>query len=144
MLQQGAVGIVLVLRNGTRSGAIALTLPRYYLRVLPECNTNSGPSEGKKIRKYRVITYLPADFSHRNLLFHLGGRRQNHLLTRQDNTCSREYPEFQPETGDAFAGTGSRATTDTAGEPLVEDVYEDEETTGYRDGSAKIAPTMFA
>jgi three-Cys-motif partner protein len=37
---------------------------------------------------------------------------------------------------DAFAGTGSRSTSDT---PLFEEVYEDDETKGYLDGSAKIA-----
>jgi three-Cys-motif partner protein len=43
---------------------------------------------------------------------------------------------------DAFAGTGSRSSgvatlSDQAG--LIDDVYEDAETSGYRDGSAKIA-----
>jgi three-Cys-motif partner protein len=40
---------------------------------------------------------------------------------------------------DAFAGTGSRSDADraTTTQPLFEDVYR--ETTGYRDGSAKIA-----
>ena len=41
---------------------------------------------------------------------------------------------------DAFAGTGSRATSGTPTEQGVfEDVYDDTETTQYRDGSAKIA-----
>ena len=42
---------------------------------------------------------------------------------------------------DAFAGTGSRSTPETASESagLFEDVYEDADTEGYRDGSAKIA-----
>jgi three-Cys-motif partner protein len=43
---------------------------------------------------------------------------------------------------DAFAGTGSRATSSTSlptGQAVFEDVYEDKETREYRDGSAKIA-----
>lgn len=42
---------------------------------------------------------------------------------------------------DAFAGTGSRtqASTPTEHAALFEDVYDDAETTEYRDGSAKIA-----
>src|SRR5216683_2312249 len=42
---------------------------------------------------------------------------------------------------DAFAGTGSRLPSGTPTEPAVlfQDVYEDQETTQYRDGSAKIA-----
>jgi three-Cys-motif partner protein len=42
---------------------------------------------------------------------------------------------------DAFAGTGSRMTTanPTTDQSFFEDVYEDTETTEYRDGSAKIA-----
>lgn len=41
---------------------------------------------------------------------------------------------------DAFAGTGSRtASTAQSEAPLFDDVYQDEETAGYRDGSAKIA-----
>ena len=42
---------------------------------------------------------------------------------------------------DAFAGTGSRAqaSTPTEHSALFQDVYEDAETTEYRDGSAKIA-----
>jgi three-Cys-motif partner protein len=42
---------------------------------------------------------------------------------------------------DAFAGTGSRSASEctTAGQGLADDVYEDAESTRYRDGSAKIA-----
>jgi three-Cys-motif partner protein len=44
---------------------------------------------------------------------------------------------------DAFAGTGSRAIADGAGDPaeclFAADVYEDAEIKGYRDGSARIA-----
>lgn len=42
---------------------------------------------------------------------------------------------------DAFAGTGSRSAVETpaAGLSLPDDVYQDAETKGYRDGSAKIA-----
>ena len=44
---------------------------------------------------------------------------------------------------DAFAGTGSRAIEDSAGDPaerlFADDVYEDAEIKGYRDGSARIA-----
>ena len=43
---------------------------------------------------------------------------------------------------DAFAGTGSRTiagASDSENEPLFDDVYEDAEIKGYRDGSARIA-----
>jgi three-Cys-motif partner protein len=42
---------------------------------------------------------------------------------------------------DAFAGTGTRATSTgiPSEQTVFEDVYEDKETTEYRDGSAKIA-----
>lgn len=43
---------------------------------------------------------------------------------------------------DAFAGTGSRSDPDTKAkeqDSLFEDVYDDTDTKGYRDGSAKIA-----
>ncbi len=42
---------------------------------------------------------------------------------------------------DAFAGTGSRATSTSlpSGRALFEDVYDDRETNEYQDGSAKIA-----
>lgn len=43
---------------------------------------------------------------------------------------------------DAFAGTGSRSEPEAAGregDSLFADVYEDTDTKGYRDGSAKIA-----
>jgi three-Cys-motif partner protein len=46
---------------------------------------------------------------------------------------------------DAFAGTGSRSAPDAAAkeaELLFEDVYEDADTKGYRDGSAKIAISL--
>jgi three-Cys-motif partner protein len=42
---------------------------------------------------------------------------------------------------DAFAGTGSRSANDgpANGQGLVDEVYEDDESSRYRDGSAKIA-----
>src|SRR6516225_3235692 len=46
---------------------------------------------------------------------------------------------------DAFAGTGSRTVPSspaTGQQSVFEDVYEDTETTVYRDGSAKIALSL--
>lgn len=55
-------------------------------------------------------------------------------------TANKKASYFKTWYADAFAGTGSRLEPDTTTElQLFEDVYEDEDTTGYRDGSAKIA-----
>jgi three-Cys-motif partner protein len=43
---------------------------------------------------------------------------------------------------DAFAGTGSRARADVPERALFEDVYQDQDTAQYLDGSAKIALSL--
>jgi three-Cys-motif partner protein len=54
------------------------------------------------------------------------------------NTRARHFTTWYV---DAFAGTGSRSSGEAAGSSLVlsEDVYQDAETSRYRDGSARIA-----
>lgn len=63
---------------------------------------------------------------------------------RQIFTQNAKARYFKTWYVDAFAGTGSRATGDAPPDyvRLFQDVYEDEETTGYRDGSAKIALSL--
>lgn len=59
---------------------------------------------------------------------------------RQVFTRNERARYFKTWFVDAFAGTGSRIdTTLSDGSTLFQDVYEDEETVGYRKGSAKIA-----
>lgn len=60
---------------------------------------------------------------------------------RQIFTQNERARYFKTWYVDAFAGTGSRATGDTPPDfALIEDVYQ--ETTEYRDGSAKIALSL--
>lgn len=63
---------------------------------------------------------------------------------RQIFTQNERARYFKTWYVDAFAGTGSRLTGDVPPDDLrlFQDVYEDEETSGYRDGSAKIALTL--
>jgi three-Cys-motif partner protein len=59
---------------------------------------------------------------------------------RQVFTRNERARYFKTWFVDAFAGTGSRIDpTARSGSTLFQDVYEDEETVGYREGSAKIA-----
>lgn len=54
------------------------------------------------------------------------------------NTKARHFTTWYV---DAFAGTGTRSSSESAasGQSLADEVYEDAESTRYRDGSAKIA-----
>lgn len=62
---------------------------------------------------------------------------------RQIFTQNERARYFKTWYVDAFAGTGSRTPTGTAPEyALFQDVYEDEETAQYRDGSATIALSL--
>ncbi|MGI9069794.1 MAG: three-Cys-motif partner protein TcmP [Bryobacteraceae bacterium] len=71
-------------------------------------------------------------------------RLQKYLKAyRQIFTQNERAGYFKTWYVDAFAGTGSRVPTATALESvLFQDVYEDEETTQYRDGSATIALSL--
>jgi three-Cys-motif partner protein len=62
------------------------------------------------------------------------------MAYRQIFTQNEKARYFKTWYVDAFAGTGSRLTPAAATDlALFQDVYDDEDTTGYRDGSAKIA-----
>ena len=68
-------------------------------------------------------------------------RLQKYLKAyRQIFTQNKNARYFKTWYVDAFAGTGSRTTsTPATGQTVFEDIYEDKETSEYRDGSAKIA-----
>jgi len=73
-------------------------------------------------------------------------RLQKYLKAyRQIFTQNEKARFFKTWYVDAFAGTGSRTISSpapTSGNALFEDVYEDRETTAYRDGSARIALSL--